>query len=895
MASTHSRRAFCLLAGFVASAVAAAAVDSRVFNTAAPQTLDVAVAADGSYTVLVDGAAWFTSGDTSVTLGGRLYSAHAGTLALSGPPATGAGKDALGAFSTTALVWLASDAARTPFYAEVRVYAARPAVRFLASFPAGDKHVPPARAGGTSATFPSLVLAPGAPSALGSVWQPPGSGNCGWTVAGAPNVTASGALLILAPPLPADGAAPPAPRAALGFAAATNIATVRQALAPAFPGGPLALSAGPADELALPANYAYSTLLVASSSAGGDSRAAGAAAAGMPPGGVNAAMLALGDGLMAVTGKARPTHATAGPIYTHLGYSTTAFYFYNPCDGGRWPNGTSPPGRSHLPGPTGAACATYADTMAAVRDGWSGLPPVRHVLLDSFWYGEGIFNGVSQWTDSPSLMAQVDSFPAGLAAWAATLDPGVVLWAHNGKFIDASPYVSDARYSFLRPGDIPQGPALWDDVFTANAAGWRLAQIKQDHVGDYLRAAGTITNASVMDAWMGGMAAAALRHSVTIQYCCSPPAVLHAGVAYGAAIGARASPDYVANAPGGVRPLFQWAVGTETLAHYYGLGLWPDKDTVVTNSSSTQHGGDGVPSANAPSFYGFTEKNALKHILAAALSGGPTSFSDAAGEANATLIAAVTRADGLVLRTSRPQTALDAEFNGMLFGAWRGAGHAPAARNAADATAAAASARAPSVGKPDSSLPNGALGEVYSSVTVVGNLTWHVLYAAQLGAPLTVYPADVALDGAGAAAYVASAWDTAAFAPAASPPPGPFPPSVTLRNVGDDGSYAAPPTLVVLAPRVPAGGGAEWVLLGEVGKAVPVSPQRVQSVAGTAGGGLRVGLLGAAGGESVTLAACRVAEPFACAPARGTCAAPGAMTFAADGSVSCGGARESEE
>ena len=49
-----------------------------------------------------------------------------------------------------------------------------------------------------------------------------------------------------------------------------------------------------------------------------------------------------------------------------------------------------------------------------------------HVLLDSFWYGEGIYEGVTLWEDAPALMQRVQSFPAGLAAATSAWPPA--LW-----------------------------------------------------------------------------------------------------------------------------------------------------------------------------------------------------------------------------------------------------------------------------------------------------------------------------------------------------------------------------------------------------------------------------------------------------------------------------------
>jgi hypothetical protein len=138
------------------------------------------------------------------------------------------------------------------------------------------------------------------------------------------------------------------------------------------------------------------------------------------------------------------------------------------------------------------------------------------------------------------------------------------------------------------------------------------------------------------------------------------------------------------------------------------------------------------------------------------------------------------------------------------------------------------------------------LGEVSSSVTIVGALTWHVITAAQLAAPLDLAPADLAIADADASTYVAVAWDFGTFAPGAVAPA--FTPALRLTT---GAAYEDAPALIVLAPRIIAGA-TQWVLLGEVGKFVAVSPVRFSGVLVEAGGGLLVAVEGA-GGEVVAV------------------------------------------
>jgi hypothetical protein len=100
-----------------------------------------------------------------------------------------------------------------------------------------------------------------------------------------------------------------------------------------------------------------------------------------------------------------------------------------------------------------------------------------------------------------------------------------------------------------------------------------------------------------------------------------------------------------------------------------------DKDTFISNVTSTQKAGDAdwVPASlkgSFPSFAGYHETGAATHALMALLSMAHVTFSDAVGETNATLIKQLIRADGMLLKADRPVTAIDAQFQAMLFGAW---------------------------------------------------------------------------------------------------------------------------------------------------------------------------------------------------------------------------------
>ena len=114
--------------------------------------------------------------------------------------------------------------------------------------------------------------------------------------------------------------------------------------------------------------------------------------------------------------------------------------------------------------------------------------------------------------------------------------------------------------------------------------------------------------------------------------------------------------------------------GPDAAFHWNGLGLLPYKDTFISNRTSAQRSGQSWTNETAfwPSFAGYQELGAATHALMSLLSMAHVTFSDAVGETNKTLIDQLIRADGVLLKADRPATAIDAQFQAMMFGAWPG-------------------------------------------------------------------------------------------------------------------------------------------------------------------------------------------------------------------------------
>lgn len=115
-----------------------------------------------------------------------------------------------------------------------------------------------------------------------------------------------------------------------------------------------------------------------------------------------------------------------------------------------------------------------------------------------------------------------------------------------------------------------------------------------------------------------------------------------------------------------------WFVALQAF-HWSGLGLLPYKDTFISNFTSTQKSGSWTNDTKQwPPFKGYHEMNAPTHALMSLLSMASVTFGDAVGESNKTLLMQLCREDGMLLKADRPATAIDAQFQAMMFNAWPG-------------------------------------------------------------------------------------------------------------------------------------------------------------------------------------------------------------------------------
>jgi hypothetical protein len=221
------------------------------------------------------------------------------------------------------------------------------------------------------------------------------------------------------------------------------------------------------------------------------------------------------------------------------------------------------------------------------------------------------------------------------------------------------------------------------------------------------------------------------------------------------------------------------------------------------------------------------------------LSTGPNGPSDGVGFTNASVVLSTVRADGLTLQPDHPATIDDAALLAV--------------------------------------IETGALPNVRTTSTELGGFAWHYALAVGLGAPF-----QLPVRGRGAATtYAAFDW----FSPLAPLAVVPVNGSVALRSEQTQPSAPArahPLSYTLLVPQLPGG----WWLVGEKGKVVPVSRQRLSALAPLADGfsavvatpvaGERVTFLLAPASGAVSEVACTVraegAATLRCTAGACTCA-----------------------
>ena len=340
------------------------------------------------------------------------------------------------------------------------------------------------------------------------------------------------------------------------------------------------------------------------------------------------------------------------------------------------------------------------------------------------------------WEDTPELVS--DTFPGnatypGMKRLSEAVG-GLPFKAHLGSWSlgkngdKPNPYFSNADYKFVTGGNtgLPQGPALWDHgadvrapftasvphhtplycvppppgcasvvpsfcacsppppppppasaarrsppaaaspnlpafvllVFSTNRDNFNLRAIKQDHMNEQLGLSQCTTTTNVARDWLAGMGESAKRQNFTIQYCMSLPSVTMNSATIIPSTHQRLGGDYLSG-----DNEKNWRIGSASI-FVHAVGLLPFKDAFLSNS--TQAPPTHSSEQRAGGFMGFVEKAPELHAASALLSAGPVSPSDGVDGHDQGLLLSLCRADGVLLKPDKPARTIDLVWLGKL-------------------------------------------------------------------------------------------------------------------------------------------------------------------------------------------------------------------------------------
>lgn len=317
--------------------------------------------------------------------------------------------------------------------------------------------------------------------------------------------------------------------------------------------------------------------------------------------GINKAFEDWGRFLTDLAGKKRPANDD-GVGLRSLGYWTDhgARYYYKPAPGADFP-------------------MTLLRVRDAFREARVGL---GYVQLDSWFYRKGSKGAwrSKDWMGGGTYLyeAAPNLFPGGLPAFQKKL--GVPLVTHN-RWIDArSPY----RERYKMSGNVTTDPALWRRWMRyLKASG--VAIYEQDW---FSKLAFPERNLADGEAFMDGMAEAARREGIALQYCMALPRHFLQGTRYDNLTTIRPSGDRL-------RP-HHWRSFLFNGRLCTALGAWPWTD--VFKSTETEH------------------------LILATLSAGMVGVGDTLGKFDWENLRRAARADGVIVKPDTPLTPLDRTY-----------------------------------------------------------------------------------------------------------------------------------------------------------------------------------------------------------------------------------------
>lgn len=346
--------------------------------------------------------------------------------------------------------------------------------------------------------------------------------------------------------------------------------------------------------------------------------------------GINSAMKGWGDSLLKFYGKS-DNFRLNDLTNNYLGYWTdNGAYYYWLTETGK----------------------TYQDTMLDVVADFQTIP-YQYLQYDSWWYGGplGLRGGCVKW-ESPT-----DIFPDGPEYLFNKTNLPVS--AHNKYWDEKVLYArqNGGQYNFLidpfTQKSLPDDDQFWSDLFN-NSTKWGLVTYEQDWLNHQtLDFTPLLTDPNLGRRWLLQMGLNAGKHNITVQYCMSLSRHVLQSVEIPAVTQVRVTNDYATNWQYGGE---QWRIGVSSLLAY-AVGLAPFKD--VFWSTEDQPGNR----------YGLHAKEYFAELESAisTLSSGPVGPGDKIGLMNESIIMRCCAMDGLILKPSKPITAIDNQLYAEAF------------------------------------------------------------------------------------------------------------------------------------------------------------------------------------------------------------------------------------
>ncbi|XP_062516980.1 uncharacterized protein LOC134192275 [Corticium candelabrum] len=344
--------------------------------------------------------------------------------------------------------------------------------------------------------------------------------------------------------------------------------------------------------------------------------------------GINAAVESWGEKLRARYGTTRIS-PEFDPTNTKLGYWTDNGAYY---DGSYWQQN-----------PTAVAQDVLVDVKMLLDT--MGVP-ISYIQLDPWWYPNG--NGCIEWIPKENL------FPKGLSWLRETL--GIPLLLYANYFSVHNNYVTRKQFDFIDSLDFQlsyaRGPI-------ANVEPHQSYQFYDYIMSQYSRSMGAYEvdfldfqfllflelqeQVDAAEIWMKGMTDAALKHNVSVQLCMELPSDLLQSVLFPAITNARASEDDFPTAGN------RWDIAMTAML-MRALDIGPFFDDIWTRADQP-----GNP-------YNKSSNNIRMRTIISTFSGGPVGISDGRNFTDPELIMQSCRADGVLLKPSKPIVPIDAQF-----------------------------------------------------------------------------------------------------------------------------------------------------------------------------------------------------------------------------------------